>query len=135
MPSLVAPGFSTQNVAQFQWRRVCGTPNCSRPCPKRAGAPKLACIVPEQFYRGKHFMSRLLVLAAVITVVYLLLKSSYRGRAAGKEVPGPAEDMVRCRYCGVHVPRSESLISDGIPFCCEAHRRTFQPTSRRSDGG
>lgn len=79
-------------------------------------------------------MSRLLVLAAVIAVAYLLLKS-HRGRAAGKEVSGRAEDMVRCRYCGVHVPRSESLISDGVPFCCDAHRRAYQPSSRGPDGG
>ncbi len=78
-------------------------------------------------------MSRLLVFGAVIAVIYLLLKSN-RGRAARKEVPGPAEDMVRCRYCGVHVPRSESIISDGIPFCCDAHRRACQVTSRGPDG-
>jgi len=31
--------------------------------------------------------------------------------------------MVRCVYCGVHLPRSESLTSDGKFFCSDEHRR------------
>ncbi len=33
------------------------------------------------------------------------------------------EDMVRCIHCGVHLPRSESITSEGKFFCSEEHRR------------
>lgn len=33
------------------------------------------------------------------------------------------EAMVRCAQCGIHLPRSEALLSaDGRTFCCAAHR-------------
>jgi uncharacterized protein len=31
--------------------------------------------------------------------------------------------MVRCIHCGVHLPRSESITSEGKFFCSEEHRR------------
>jgi uncharacterized protein len=33
------------------------------------------------------------------------------------------EDMVRCVYCGVHLPKGESLTSEGKFYCSEEHRR------------
>lgn len=72
-------------------------------------------------------MSRLLFVAAVVAVVYLLLKS-LRGRtAAGKNTPGNGEDMVRCNYCGVHIPKGESMTANGKYYCSEAHRHADQP--------
>jgi uncharacterized protein len=79
-------------------------------------------------------MSRLLFFAALVAAVYLLLKS-YRGRGAEKETRGQAEDMVRCVYCGVHIPKSESIMADGKYYCCDAHRRAYQPPSRGPDAG
>ncbi len=76
-------------------------------------------------------MSRLLFLVAIAVVVYLLLKS-YRGRPSREDVPGKAEDMVRCAQCGVHLPRSESILADGKFFCSDAHRREFQSGSRKT---
>jgi uncharacterized protein len=67
-------------------------------------------------------MSRLLFLLAVVIVVYLLLKS-YRRKPPQQDVPGSAEEMVRCAKCGVHVPRSESIMAGGKFYCSDAHRR------------
>ena len=69
-------------------------------------------------------MSRLLFLAVVVAVVYWLLKS-YRRQLPGekKDVSAPAEDMVRCVHCGVHLPMSESILAGGQYYCSEAHRR------------
>lgn len=67
-------------------------------------------------------MSRLLFFAAVAAVVYWLLKS-YRARLPKEEGGERAEDMVRCAYCGVHLPESESTMSDGKHYCSEAHRQ------------
>jgi uncharacterized protein len=67
-------------------------------------------------------MSRLLFLLAVIVVVYLLLKS-YRRQPPGQDVSGSAEEMVRCAQCGVHLPKSESIMAGGNFYCSDAHRR------------
>ncbi len=85
-------------------------------------------------------MSRLLFLAAVVAVIYLLLRS-YRSRAIGGGAAektgqaGPAEDMVRCAYCGVHLPKSESILSGGNYYCCDAHRRAHQSPPANRDAG
>ncbi len=85
-------------------------------------------------------MSRFLVILAVVAVVYLLLKSRHAGgRGAQPSAPPeqqpPAEDMVRCAQCGVHLPRSEAIMAAGKFYCCEAHRRAYQSSSNDRDAG
>ena len=70
-------------------------------------------------------MSRLLFLLAAIAVVYWLLKS-YRKQSPKQDVPPATEDMVRCAQCGVHLPKSESILVGGNFYCCDAHRREHQ---------
>jgi uncharacterized protein len=70
-------------------------------------------------------MSRLLFLLAVITVVYMLLKSFQRQTSKPDE-SDEVEDMVRCSQCGVHLPRSESISADENYFCCDEHRREYK---------
>ncbi len=66
-------------------------------------------------------MSRLLFLLAVIIVVYLLLKS-FRRQAPKQDVAASVEEMVRCAKCGVHLPKSESILAGGNFYCSDAHR-------------
>ena len=85
-------------------------------------------------------MSRLLFLAAVAAAVYLLV-NYYRNRASGEKVSTQsqdyerAEDMVRCDYCGVHLPKSESVIADGKYYCSDAHRLAHQQPPANRDAG
>ncbi len=85
-------------------------------------------------------MSRLLFLVAAATVVYLLLKS-YRARLSGEEPSGGAEqprraeDMVRCVHCGVHLPKSESILAGDNYYCSEAHRLAHRPPTADRDEG
>jgi len=83
-------------------------------------------------------MSRMLFFAVILAVVYFSLRS-YQGRASGrgdaKETDIRAEDMVRCLYCGVHLPKSESIMAESRYYCCEAHRRAHQSTSMDRNGG
>lgn len=67
-------------------------------------------------------MSRLLLFAAIVGLVYLLLRA-YRKRSTplAKE-PSRSENMVVCAQCGVHVPQGESVQARGKSFCCAAHR-------------
>jgi uncharacterized protein len=70
-------------------------------------------------------MSRLLFFLAIAAVVYWLLKT-YRKQPPGQDVPDTTEDMVRCVQCGVHLPKSESILADGKFYCSDVHRRQHQ---------
>jgi uncharacterized protein len=71
-------------------------------------------------------VGKLLLILAALLLVYVAVKAFQRG---SRRSPGPSaggrsvEDMVRCARCGVHLPRSESLLSGGEFFCSEEHRR------------
>lgn len=66
-------------------------------------------------------MSRLLLIIAVVIVVYLLIRS-FRKAAPKQQETSAAEDMVRCAHCGVHLPKGESVQTDGRFFCNAEHR-------------
>lgn len=34
-----------------------------------------------------------------------------------------AEPMVRCEHCGIHMPRSEAILSNGHIWCSQAHAK------------
>jgi uncharacterized protein len=36
--------------------------------------------------------------------------------------------MVRCAQCGVHLPRSESVMTGSLFYCTPEHRRLHQKT-------
>ena len=56
---------------------------------------------------------------------------SGNGAAAG-ETPQLADSLIRCAQCGVHTPRSESIVVAGERFCCADHARAHanRPTGR-----
>jgi uncharacterized protein len=72
-------------------------------------------------------MSRLIFFVLIAAVVYWLLrayrKRLSRGDERGEGAQGQAEDMVRCAYCGVHLPKHEGIAAHGEYYCSEAHRR------------
>ncbi|WP_072768774.1 PP0621 family protein [Nitrosospira sp. Nsp11] len=74
-------------------------------------------------------MGRLLFFALIV-VFFIWVIRSYRraikkqreeARKESSSIEG--EDMVRCIHCGVHLPRSESIASEGKFFCSDEHRR------------
>jgi uncharacterized protein len=69
-------------------------------------------------------LAKLVLTIAVALIVYSIVRNYLRRR--DRQVPGPAprnnEDMVRCAYCGVHLPVSESMLSKGEYFCGNEHR-------------
>lgn len=64
----------------------------------------------------------LVVILVIVLVVYLLRRSAAKRVEAPRE-RRKVEDMVRCRVCGVNLPRSEALLSRGRIYCCDEHRR------------
>jgi uncharacterized protein len=71
----------------------------------------------------------------VLLVIGLLLAyavyQSYRKRAGrqGPRTHKGNEDMVRCEHCGLHLPRSESLLASGKFYCSAEH----QPQRQKPD--
>ncbi|MFM0072889.1 PP0621 family protein [Paraburkholderia sediminicola] len=55
-----------------------------------------------------------------------------RGPNAPQAQPQLAEPMIRCAECGVHAPKSDSVVMAGQPFCSAAHaqRHGARPTGR-----
>ncbi len=85
-------------------------------------------------------MAKLLLVVAVFTVVYLVLRSYKRKIDKPDQPPGQphghgsskhGEDMVRCRVCGIHLPKSEAITSRGEIFCSREH---LQLADRERDG-
>ena len=78
-------------------------------------------------------MGRLLILLLLgVVVAWWLLGRAARirgGEAPRAGKPGnpdgapPAQDMVQCAHCGVHLPRSEALTQGSELFCSESHQR------------
>lgn len=54
------------------------------------------------------------------------------GGARPTDAPQLAEPMIRCVECGVHAPKSDSVMVEGQPFCSAAHaqRHSARPTGR-----
>ncbi len=69
----------------------------------------------------------ILLVLGLILVVWLV--RSYRRRVDHSDNPGHAaqgENMVRCAHCGVHLPRSESLTTQGSYYCSAEHQRAHR---------
>ncbi|SDQ61754.1 MULTISPECIES: PP0621 family protein [Nitrosospira] len=73
-------------------------------------------------------MGRLLFFVLIAVLVFWAIRSYRRGlkkrqEEAQKESPSiESEDMVRCTHCGVHLPKSESILSEDKFFCSDEHR-------------
>ncbi|HKA42942.1 MAG TPA: PP0621 family protein [Burkholderiales bacterium] len=73
-------------------------------------------------------MAKIILLVLGLLLVYWILKGYRRGIERRGTAP-PArggEDMVRCAHCGVHLPRSESLTTQGEFFCTPDHQREHE---------
>lgn len=68
-------------------------------------------------------MAKVILLVLGLLLAFSILKG-YRRRIDREQAPpaGATEDMVRCDYCGVHLPRSESLAARGKHYCSAEHR-------------
>jgi uncharacterized protein len=71
------------------------------------------------------------VLIVVIVVAWFIIKSHLKKvqRSRHDSPPRDEEDMVRCVHCGVHLPRSESVMSGDLFYCSPDHRQLHQRKS------
>ena len=69
-------------------------------------------------------MKYLIVVLVVVIVAWWLLRGRSRpgpGMHAAAPSPQPLQ-VVACRHCGVHLPRSECVEAPDGVYCCEGHR-------------
>jgi uncharacterized protein len=76
-------------------------------------------------------MSKLLLFAFLAFCAYLVFRGMSRPKGRPTEERRPAEEMVACAQCGVHLPEGESLRSGEHCYCSEAHR-ILGPLKRNS---
>jgi uncharacterized protein len=71
-------------------------------------------------------LAKLIFIVLVTVLIVLWFKSTNRRRDAddhrADRRPPIAENMVRCKVCGVNLPRSEAIMSRGQFYCSEQHR-------------
>lgn len=70
-------------------------------------------------------MLKIVLLLFLVFVVVLYLTRNSRKRQASGE-PKRVEDMVRCAYCAVYLPKNESVASGDQHFCCKDHQKLAQ---------
>ena len=67
-------------------------------------------------------LGKLLLLAIAVWLVLTLLRQYRRSMDAPSAKPhSQAQDMVVCAACGVHIPKSESILRQGAYYCCKEH--------------
>lgn len=72
-------------------------------------------------------MAKILLIALVFSFIWWFLKSYKKKVERASDRPRErVEDMVRCAQCGVHLPRSESLIGTDAFYCSVDHRRAHR---------
>ena len=71
-------------------------------------------------------MSKFLLLFLFGVMIYLVLKRAKRTPPDKPKAVPPAETMIECAYCGLHVPLGESVAAADRRYCCEEHRRLGQ---------
>jgi uncharacterized protein len=74
-------------------------------------------------------LAKVILLVLGFILVYWILKA-YRRSIERRGAPPPVkggEDMVRCTHCGVHLPRSECITTQGGYFCTREHEREHKP--------
>ncbi len=75
-------------------------------------------------------MAKILLVIAVIAAVYFIVRAYARAMIAKQSAETeqkPAEDMVQCAHCGVHLPRGDSVMGGSRYFCSTEHRQLHGP--------
>jgi uncharacterized protein len=77
-------------------------------------------------------LAKIILVVLGLLLVYWILKSYRRrvDRSAGETPPTTGENMVQCARCGVHLPRSESLTTQGRYYCSLDHQRADESERR-----
>ena len=68
------------------------------------------------------FFARLLILLIVVALLMWLLKRLFNSPPAPEQLESSqSENMLQCKYCGVHVPESSITVVNDQTYCCVEH--------------
>ncbi len=66
-------------------------------------------------------MGKLILIIIIALLAYWIIKARKHTNKKIESLTDASEDMVRCTHCGVHLPESESIVSEGDFFCSDKH--------------
>lgn len=72
-------------------------------------------------------MKFLLVLAVLALGLWLWRSGRAGANKPDAAAPPPAQAMIACAWCQVHVPRAEALPGKRGHYCCAQHRQQAEP--------
>jgi uncharacterized protein len=68
----------------------------------------------------------LLIGLALIILWFFRRPGDRRSRTEGMRAARQPERMVKCGWCGIYLPESESIADGTVHYCCAEHRRAAQ---------
>lgn len=71
-------------------------------------------------------MKYVILLLIVALVLGWLRHQRKAKQPTSSDTPAPAQDMVACLHCGVHVPQLEATQGQRGAYCCVAHRQVHE---------
>ena len=73
---------------------------------------------------------RLILLFVIVAILMWLIKRLFGDATKPDElesrVDSKSENMLQCKFCGIHVPESSIVSSHENPYCCEDHANRDQ---------
>ncbi|MCH8106014.1 MAG: hypothetical protein IIC58_11000 [Proteobacteria bacterium] len=70
-------------------------------------------------------ITRLILLFAVVAILLWLFKRLFAEdpdpRKIEHDTQSKSENMLQCKFCGVHVPESSIVITNDTPYCSQDH--------------
>ena len=68
------------------------------------------------------FLMRLIALLVVVAILLWLLKRWFTPDPEPEQLESPkSENMLQCKYCGVHVPETSIITVKDEAYCCQDH--------------
>lgn len=69
-------------------------------------------------------MAKILFISIAAWLIITIIKHYKRNiQTQQKSQQADVEDMISCADCGVHLPKSDSIIVNQQYYCCEAHSK------------
>lgn len=60
-----------------------------------------------------------LVIFGIYQIIRHLVRQRFNQQASSREVK--SVESVKCAHCGLHLPKDEAVVKNGIYFCSKAH--------------
>ncbi|MEZ0232521.1 MAG: PP0621 family protein [Methylophilaceae bacterium] len=68
-------------------------------------------------------MGKILFIVIALWLIFTILKRYFNNvnSSEDKQASKRSEDMVQCHRCGIHMPKSDSLVVNDQYYCCAEH--------------